>query len=280
MTLDEVPFVATYRRRPGMDRNGYQAYTAQNDPLDRHNTAFARQSGNDAAVRGGVVLSGGPRNRFFGGGYYERDGAYDPPEVTPASGLVSYSGAYVGIVNIGARDDSAGSVDDLADVPATTNPVLVPTQAATVNGQIFINADFADNAVEGNVFNRALIDPTTGNIATIDDPANPGTSIPAVLPDIVLISTPINDDGTFSSTEVEYDQRGQDTAVIGRSIGQWGGIFGGQDASGVAGVVHLEEWDGPNNPLGFENEEEYGVFVLDQCGQPVEDTVGCAGTNP
>ncbi|MFN3210612.1 MAG: thymidylate synthase [Roseovarius sp.] len=280
ITLDEVPFVATYRRRANLDRNGYQAYTAQNDPLDRHYTAYTAQSNNDGAVRGGVVASSGPRNRYFGGGFYERDGAYTPPDVTPTSGMVSYSGAYVGIVNIGARDDGPGSIDDLADVPATTDPALIPDQAALVDGRIFINADFADGAVEGNIYDRALIDPTTGNVAILDDPANPGTPIPATLPDLVLISTPINDDGTFYSTEVEYDQRGQTSNVIGNSIGQWGGIFGGDNASGVAGTVHLEEFDGPNNPLGLEAEEEYGTFVLDQCGQAVEDTLGCAGTNP
>ena len=256
VTLDDVPFTSIYQRRPALDRNGYEAYTAQDDALDRHNTAFARQSANDAAVRAGVVVSGGPRNRFFGGGYYERDGAYTPPAVSPTSGLVSYAGTYVGLTNLN------GDGGDLITPPGGTPPELIPSQAAEVTGDVFINADFADNAVEGNIYNRQLADSGL------------------VLPAIVLISTEIKGDGTFYGTEVEWDQGAFPAdSVIGTDIGDYGGIFGGQNASGIAGVIHLTQFDGPNDPLSLENEEEYGVFVLDQCGQPVDDPI-CAGVNP
>jgi hypothetical protein len=69
LTLDDVPFTSIYQRAPALDRGGYVAYTAQDDPLDRHTTAYVRQSDNDGSVRAGVAVSGGPRNRFFGGGF-------------------------------------------------------------------------------------------------------------------------------------------------------------------------------------------------------------------
>lgn len=275
VNFDEVPFTATYRRSAAFDRNGFQAFTAQEDPLDRHSTAFGRQASNGSDVRGGVALTGGPRNRFFGGGYYERDGEYTPPDVTPSSGLVSYSGSYVGLVNIGFRDDGPASQDDLLDVPPGTPGELTPSQAGIIEGKVFVNADFADASVEGNIYDRRLIDPTDGQTAIAPD------GRPLVLPSVVMVSTPINDDGTFEG-QIEYDQRHPliTTPVIGTKIGDFGGIFGGSDAAAVAGAVKLDEFDGPNNPYGLESEIEYGAFVLDQCGQPVEDTVGCAGTNP
>ena len=252
LTQDGSPVPLTYRRRPGLDRNGYQAYTYQDDPLDRHVTAYAAEANNGSGVRGGIAVSGGPRNRFFGGGFYERDGAY-----SPGTGQVSYAGNYVGVTN------GNGSSEDLAPVPGTTPGQLRPSQAAEVTGRVFLNADFADGAVEGNVINRQIVDGGTA------------------LPSLVLINTPIDSEGTFLGS-VEYESGefpGEN--VVGQTIGSYGGIFGGTNASGVAGIVRLEEFDGPNDVvLGADSEEEYGVFVLDQCGQPVQDTVGCAGTNP
>lgn len=250
ITQDGTPVTIPYRRRPGLDRNGYQAYTYQDDGLDRHVTAYAGEANNNSGVRAGVAVSGGPRNRFFGGGYYERDGAYAPGTGGSATRATT------------SASPMARAAAKTLSAPLGTDPDLVPSQAAEVTGRVFINADFADGAVEGNITNRQRVD---GGIA---------------LPSVVLINTPIDSDGTFLG-QVEYEQAdfpGEN--VTGQSIGSYGGIFGGANASGVAGVVRLGEFDGPNDPLGFENEEEYGAFVLDQCGQPVEDTVGCAGTNP
>ncbi|MBY5989338.1 thymidylate synthase [Roseovarius atlanticus] len=252
LTLDGGDDPLVYRRRPGMDRNGYQAYTFQDDGRDRHYTIYVAEANNNSGVRAGAGISGGPRNRVFGGGYYERDGDF-----SPATGQVSYAGNYVGVTNLN------GSGEDLTPPPAGLDPDLVPTQAAEVTGRVELQANFGDDAtVEGNIIERTLVDSGTA------------------LPSIVLVNTPISSDGTFVG-QAEYEQGdfpGEN--VIGQKIGDYGGIFGGTNASGVAGVIHLEEFDGPNNPLGFETEEEYGVFVLDQCGQPVEDAVGCAGTNP
>ncbi|MGK7653507.1 thymidylate synthase [Roseovarius sp. B08] len=251
LTLDGSPNPVPYQRRPGQDRNGYEAYTYQDDGLDRHYTIYIAQSNNDAAVRAGAAMSPGPRNRSFGGGFYERDGGY-----SPAAGQVSYAGNYVGLTN------GAGSGEDLTPQPPTTETELGIPQAGEITGQVFINANFENGNLEGNITSRELVEGGTP------------------LPSVVLVQTPIDSDGTFVGS-VEYDALGfPDENVDGQQIGSYGGVFGGTNASGVAGIVRLEEFDGPNNPLDLDNEEEYGVFVLDQCGQPVEDAAGCAGTNP
>ncbi|MDQ2089251.1 thymidylate synthase [Marimonas arenosa] len=243
INLDEVPFAAVYRRNPALDVPGYQAYTAQDDALDRHVTAFVMQSGNSGAVRGAVVVSGGQFNRYFGGVYYERD------NYSPATGQVSYAGRYAGLTNV------PGDGGDLIPVPPGIDPSLVPVDAAEVTGRIFLNANFADNSVNGGIYNRVL------------------TDYAVALPDLALIATDIADDGSFSGT-VEY------SGVVGETIGEYAGIFGGPDAESVAGGVRLNEWDGKGNPLGFENEEEYGVFVLDQCGTAGASAAICADVNP
>lgn len=266
LTLDNVPFQASYARRANLDRNGYIAFTAQNDALDRHSTSYFGNSNNDGSVRAGVTVTGGPRNRFFGGAFYERDGAYAPPPVTPTTGLVSYAGNYIGLVNLGFNNPGSPR-NDLIAAPGGTPAELVPDQAVTVEGRAFINADFADNSIEGNIFDRTIVD------------GSPGLAAGTVLPSLVLLATNIDADGSFSGT-VEYDAVSEGQDAIGNPIGDWGGILGGPNASGLAGAIKLEEFDGINDPLGLEGEEEFGIFVLDQCGQPVEDAVGCAGTNP
>lgn len=259
LNLDEVPFTAVYNRRPGLDRQGYLAFTVQEDPLDRHFTAYTAQSRNSGAVRATAVASPGPRNRFFRGGHFERDGNFDRPDINETSGLVSYAGDYVAVTNIG---DINGP--DLLPIPndgQLPNELRVP-QALTVTGEILINADFADNSVEGNIFNRQLVE-------TAQE-----------LPSVVLIAAPIANNGTFDGT-VEYDIGDPRGETEGRfiEVGTYGGVFGGPNSDGVAGVVNLEQFDGSGDPLGFENEREVGIFVLDQCGQAVSSP-RCASVNP
>ncbi|MCZ7675326.1 MAG: thymidylate synthase [Roseovarius sp.] len=200
MSLDEVPYSATYRRAPALDQDGYVAFTVQEDAGDRHFTAYAGQS-TGGAVRAAAISSPGPRNRAFMGYYLERDGAYDPPDVTTDSGLVTYAGRYVGLTNLG---DPNGS--DLLP-PVSDDPELVVPQALIIHGDTFINADFADNAVEGNIFNRELLDTDLNVISE--------------LPSIVLVVTDIAADGTFAGT-VEYDTSdplsGADSSILDRQL--------------------------------------------------------------
>jgi len=218
-----------------MDVAGYQAYTIQQDGTSRHATAFGGQSATSGAVTAGVAATGGPRNRFFTGAFFERTGTY-----TLATGEVVYTGRYVGLTNL----DNAGG--DLIAPPAGLAPELVPTQAAAVQGDVALRANFADSLVEGNIFNRSRVEAGTP------------------LPSIVLVSTGIETDGTFDGS-VEYDLRDPSSgATTPTVVGSYGGIFGGTGATEVAGAVTLSEFDGVGNPLGLENELETGIFVLDR----------------
>lgn len=229
--LDGGPQDLVYTRNASLDVDGYEAYTYQDDPLDRHFTALMAES-NDGSVIAGAVADGGQFNRYFSGGFYQRSGRYDPP--TGTSGLVSYAGSYAGVTNL----DAAG--DDLLPVPDGTDPAILPAQSARVEGDIFLNVSFNDNAVNGAVYNRRFVDDQR-----------------ITLPDVVLINTTIDEEGVFYG-EAEFD------GTI-NGIGNYGGIFGGTDAAAVGGTVVLEDID--NNIYGWTGDEEIGVFVLTQCGQ-------------
>ncbi|MFU8777620.1 MAG: thymidylate synthase [Roseovarius sp.] len=258
LNLDEVPFAATYIRTAALDRPGYQAFTIQEDPLDRHFTAFAAQSNNSGSVRAVTAGSPGPRNRSFLGGFFQRDGAFDRPQVTETTGQVSYAGTYVGVTNLG--DINGPNLLPIPN-PGSVDPELLIPQAQTVQGRAFINADFADNRVEGNITGRTIAE--TGQ----------------ALPSLVLVATGIEANGTFNGG-VEYDIRdplSNTTDTVG--IGDFGGVFGGPNSDGVAGVVNLTQFDGSGNPLGMLNELESGIFVLDQCGAAVSSPI-CTNVNP
>ena len=258
VNLDEVPFTATYTRAPALDQDGYVAFTVQEDPLDRHFTAYAGQS-TSGAVRAVAVSSPGPRNRSFMGALFDRDGTYDPPPVGQTTGLVTYAGGYVGVTNLG---DVNGS--DLLP-PGVTDPELLVPQALIVHGDAFLNADFADNAVEGNIFNRELLNTDLNPISD--------------LPSVALTITEIGADGSFSGT-AEYDLSDPlSGASVPTAIGTYAGVFGGTDSDSVAGGLQLNEFDGVSDNLGYEAELETGVFVLDQCGLTGVSPI-CANVNP
>lgn len=125
LSFDGSTSIVTYNRRPLMDVAGYQAYTIQQDGTSRHATAFGGQSTTSGTVTAGVAATGGPRNRFFKGAFFERTGDY-----TPTTGEVVYTGRYVGLTNL----DNAGG--DLIAPPTGLAPELVPTQAEAVQGDI------------------------------------------------------------------------------------------------------------------------------------------------
>tara|TARA_R110002049_G_scaffold23781_6_gene84759 strand:- start:146135 stop:147043 length:909 start_codon:yes stop_codon:yes gene_type:complete len=232
--LEDGPFEETYRRRPGLDRGGYEAFTAQDGSLDRHSTAYVRDI---RGTRAAIAVTGGQFSYFFAGGAYSNT-SYTAP-VEPGSeddgGLVSYAGNYVGLLNV------AGDGGDLTPVDPTTPPGFRPSQAAEVTGYMLINASFSDGTVNGTITNRQIVDA-------------PGIAVA----DLDLAPTAIAADGTFFG----------DSAVDTLPVGQYGGIFGGDGATEVAGVVHAED-----HIAGLNDIEEYGVFVLAQCGTPGADPV-------
>ncbi|MBB97079.1 MAG: thymidylate synthase [Rhodobacteraceae bacterium] len=231
-SLDDTPYEATYTRAAALDRNGYEAYTSQEGSLGRHHTAYVREiDGAQAAV----VMAGAQFDRVFSGAYYERNGTYSAPDVTQEGGIVHYAGAYVGLVN------GPGDGSDLNPVDPGTPADILPTQAAETTGQVFITADFADNVVNGTIYDRALPDYN------------------AEVENINLGPSAIATDGSFEGT-----------ALVGSTteVGSYGGIFSGEDASAVAGAIYVE-----GHMEAFSNEIEQGIFVLGKCGTPGDDAV-------
>lgn len=241
-SLDGTPLEATFVRRTDLDTAGYAAYALQEDPLDRLFIALTATS-QDNSTRAAIVHSGGQFNRYLDGGFYERTGTYNAPFVGngPGEGQVSYAGTYAGITNIQPATRGAG----LLPIPGTVDPDTLPDlpgESVRVNALIFFNANFADNVINGEIYNRDLISPADGSVISRQ-------------PNIALVVTDITADGDFlGDAEIDGD--------VGTDVGDYGGIFGGTDAASVSGVVILEDFN-----ENLEDEQEIGVFVLTQCGQ-------------
>ncbi|MEL6958321.1 MAG: hypothetical protein AAGL89_05145 [Pseudomonadota bacterium] len=232
---------------PALQSAGYQVYSYQDDGLDRMFVAIVAES-NDGSVQGAVVMDGGQFLRFFGGGVYATDGTFTPGVPENDTGLVSYAGTYGGLSNL---DADGAELIGVPPIPEDDDGSLLPAQPAQLEGGIFLNADFGDNTINGAIIDRSWtnLNPVLAAIPTIND-----------LEDVFLLPADITDAGTFfGTTSVVID--GDESQV-----GSYGGAFGGIEAPGVAGVVHL---DG-DYIEDIENEEEFGVFVLTQCGQPGE----------
>ena len=234
LSLDAEPLTGTYQRNPSLDRGGYEAYSTQESSLDRFSQAFVKEID---GTRAAVVATGGQFGYYFGGASYGRDGNFIPPAVTPTTGTASYAGNYVGLTNIQTVDG------EILPVTPGTPGLFRPGRASSVTGVILVNADFADNVVNGAISNRTFAD------------------APIAVDDLELAPTAINADGTFAG-DVTQAQQGR---------GDYGGIFGGNGATAVAGALFVE--DHISTITGLEGEEEYGIFVLVQCGQPGDDAL-------
>jgi hypothetical protein len=243
LTQDGVPLINEYTAVATTFAPGYTTFTGQNDPLGRHATAFvASRDG----VQGGVVLTGGQFNRFFGGAFFERDGTYQAPTAPESRFDVTYYGNYAGGLNF------PGPLTDLLPVQPGLDPdVDVPVQTAYVRGMMFVNVDLNDMSVEGEIYNR------TGVFSANPDGSLAGTSLPDAgfldLPDIVLVEGVLTNDGTFSGN-LEVD------GEVGADIGDFAGVIGGPGGEAMAGGTTLADFDDR-----LTNEIEYGVFVLDLC---------------
>ncbi len=230
IAFDNAAFEAVYSRKYALDMpGGYAAYTSQNTALERHSTAFVKEMD---GTRAAIVVTGGQFENFFGGSYYSRAGAFTTP-----GGQVTYAGRYVGLLNI------AGDGGDLLPIIPGTPHDVRPVQAAEVTGRVLINADFSDNRVEGIVYDRVIVD-------------HPGYDLSNQ--DIALMAADILADGSFAG---EAQQE-----LIG--VGTFGGIFGGTDASVVAGTLFAEGHISQINDV-----QEFGLFVLGQCGTANADPI-------
>ncbi|WP_157056575.1 hypothetical protein [Pseudorhodobacter aquimaris] len=263
--LDATPIEATWQRRPALDIPGYQAFAVQEDALDRLFIGLAATSA-DGSASAVLAGDGGQFGSYFSGTDYYREGGYTPPDATaegPGRGQVSYTGKYAGMLNGGAAGD------DLLPIPAgrPTAPSEAPNQATRITGDVFVNANFADDMVNGIVKNRNAIDLSiTSNVSSAN--YNDGTGVR--LEDLNMEPTEILANGTFEGTV----ERGP----VKTSAGTYGGVFGGTDASSIAGGVHLTD---VRNGAGekITDAVERGIFVLDQCGLTASGG-DCVGTAP
>ena len=115
---------------------------------------------------------------------------------------------------------------------------------------MFVNVDLNDMSVEGEIYNRTAVLQLTPDT----DPTVPGY---LALPDIVLVEGTLATDGTFSgNVEMDIDAGG----TSGQDIGDFAGLIGGPEGVTMAGGTYITEFTDV-----FENEIEYGVFVLDLC---------------
>ncbi|MDT8854317.1 hypothetical protein RNZ50_04540 [Paracoccaceae bacterium Fryx2] len=225
-------------RSKSLDIDGYQAFTYQETGLQRSHLAFVADSlrGN---LRAGVVADGGQFNQHYGGGTYSRIDVYTPPVVRPGkeTGQFSYAGTYAGVFLPG---------------PAThpsLPPGLQPYQPMRVKGETLINANFANNQVNGGVENRWLLDDRGRRIDMNADGVLDATD---QLEAIVFRANTIDENGMFLGN-VEF------SGEPDSQIGSYGGMFGGEGASDIAGAIVL-------NPIpGETGIWEYGVFNLPRC---------------
>jgi hypothetical protein len=220
--LDASPELAAYTRTASLDLNEFTAYQVNESNLQRTFTAMVKQAPR-GTVFAAIVADGGQFNRTFGGGYYQRNGDY-----TPHTGLVSYAGDYVGLYTPGAGINDPNIPDEFE------------TQSNyRVTGEILINASFSDNAVNGGIIERQILDDTGAFLSTLES--------------VALAVAEIDANGEFLG-DIEF------LGTPDEPIGAYGGIFGGTDASDIAGILLF-------NPVLDEGQIwENGAFVLGQCG--------------
>lgn len=236
LQLDTGEIDGVYQRAPEADVPGYRAFFAQDDRLDRIFIALYAEEA-DGAVYAGAVGDGGQFDKFFRGVFYDRVGDFDPPE---EGGLVSYGGRYAAVTNFGTEETLVDEQPRPGDPPAD------PRQPLRIQGEVFFNVDFADNSMNGVVYNRQY-----ENGQPIGDT-------------LFLDPTGINENGTFEGDVLQETPEQIENGEPPEGVGSYAGVFGGVDAAGLAGGLtaqgHLPT-PGPD-----ERAVETGVFVIPRCG--------------
>ena len=227
--LDSGVNSPTFTRNVALDVPGYVAFSQQADSLSRLFVGVVAQS-EDGNLRAGVVGDGGQSTTFFAGGFYERSGG----STVPTSGLVRYAGIYAGITNLADLDQDQ-RLANTTGAPASA----LPSQPRQTTGRVFINVDFSEGKLDGQILDRAFTD---------------GEALPTVN----LFEGTVDSDGLISGSG-----RFADTALT--SAGTYAGALS-NNAVNLAGVVHLETIYLPTDPRDGTFDTEVGVFVLPQCG--------------
>jgi len=188
---------------PAGEVDGYDRFTFALSGDNRAYTAFAgRSSGGE--VTAVVTMDSGQFNRFFAGATVIQD----QEAFSPAAGTASYSGDYVGLIY---TDAGLGEV----------------------TGVVFLNANFTDKLVEGDMTSREIV-------------GGPG------LGNLIFVNTVIQPDGVFGGGIEDETEA---------PIGAYGGAFGGSGAEFIGGTVSVETDAG----------QEYGIFVIETCGAVGDD---------
>ncbi|MEO0402019.1 MAG: hypothetical protein AAF214_06555 [Pseudomonadota bacterium] len=251
LTQDGVPLINEYNHVAASFVDGFETFTGQNDPIGRHATAFV--ASRDGGLQAGVVMTGPQFNRFFGGTFYDRSGDYEAPTAPESRFDVTYVGNYAGGLNF-----PGPLTDRLPIAPGVDPDVDLPQQTAYVRGLMFVNVDLNDMSVEGEIYNRTGVFGQDGSGNLVSDSTIPGF---VGLPDIVLVDGALEGDGTFSGN-LEVD------GVVGEDIGDFAGVIGGPGGNAAVGGTTLSDYT-----TLFDNEIEYGVFVLDLCDATSTDPI-------
>lgn len=224
-------------RNGTLDVSGYEAYTYQNLVTQRSYVALVANNARGSLLAS-AVSDGGQFNRHFGGGTFARLDVYTAPTI----GTFTYAGSYAGIFAPG---------DASSDLPTG----LVANNPYRVRGDANVVATFVNSKVDGGVVNRWLLDANGDKIdlnadGVVDDNDN--------LLDITFPTMTITPNGQFLG-DVEFSTA-PNVPETGSVIGSVNGVFGGVQASDVAGAIVI-------NPIsGSDGIWEHGVFNLPRCG--------------
>lgn len=217
----------------------------------------------DGAVRGFAVGEGGQFGIEFGGVDYARDGAFTPPDLGENNGLVSYAGRYAGITDLADLDQNLRLDPGGSDGGQPVPPDTVPSQPRTVTGKVFMNVDFADNKLNGVIYDRRYSD---GGALGDEEflRLSPGD---------------IDEAGNFNGAVEQKVAAEEDL----RGYGNYAGTFGGENASGMAGALQTPEGviRGRNAEGEFEDiplSSERGIWVIPRCSGANADPV-CGEVN-
>ena len=191
--------ITTFQRAEAFDVNGFNAYTYRETSSNRLFVALVSNSQGDDGTA--TVIGSGQFTEMVWGARYQANTAFDAPT---DGGLATYSGRYVGLLNVGTNAGGPGFPNN-------------PIRPARVEGTTLLNADFNNMQVEGSIYGREVVE------LAEDDPNKQ-------LENIFLQITAIEPDGSFAGNLVFDDREAAGTA---------GGTFVGEDGTGVVGATEL-----------------------------------------
>jgi hypothetical protein len=216
---------ASYKRNPTYDVAGYTAYTYQETTSNRYVLALVKQTG---SAKGLVAVEGGQFANYHGGGDFVR--ATADVFTLPTSGVgapYTYSGSYVGLMNVGEAVPGPGGDLD-------------PTRAYRTTGRALITADFMEMSISGGVDQRSFVDASAAT-----NPSLPQTPLST----ISLFQAPITASGTFAGK-----------VKIGENeVGDYAGLFAGLNASQIATLLVFTPY------VSSSIIKEHGLIVLGNC---------------